>query len=141
MHHRRQRVRHRTGAGTRGEKAIDDGVGERASGAPRSPRRTSVRAAGEPGAARRCSQVPTAVDVDLLAGDVARVVGAQERARRGDVVGRAHAAHRSLRRDRVDARQVAPRLGPARHRRVDETGWDRVHRDPVRRRARPRAPS
>ena len=61
-------------------------------------------------ALNRQLQVPAAVDVDRLSGDVAGVVGAQEHARGGDVVRRARPPHRGAGHDGVDARQVAPRL-------------------------------
>ena len=83
--------------------------------AARRRRRRSSRSLGS-GArrgARRRSQVPTAVDADQLAGDVARLVGAEERAGRGDVVGGACPAHRGAGGDGVDAREVTapPRRG------------------------------
>src|SRR4051812_26600972 len=77
------------------------------------------------------SDVHPAIHADDLPGDVAGGVGAQERARGGDVGGCARTTERHHRSDDVDAREVALRLGGARHRRVDEARRDRVHRDPA----------
>src|SRR5262249_10659083 len=70
----------------------------------------------------RSLQVPAAVDADQLPRDVARLVGAQEGASGGDVVRGPRPADRRAGGNGIDARQVAGRLRPAGHGRVDEAG-------------------
>src|SRR5262249_56201324 len=69
---------------------------------------------------------------DLLTRDVAGFLRAEEGARYRDVLGRARSSDRNHLGDRVGAREVTAGLGPATHRRVDGTGRDRVHGDPLR---------
>src|SRR5947209_6068794 len=75
--------------------------------------------------------VAAAVEADDLAGDVARFVPDEERARGGDVLGTAHAPHRGARDRALHVAEIARLLGSPEHRRVDETGGNGVDRDPL----------
>ena len=67
-----------------------------------------------------------------LSGDVAGVVGAEEGAGCGDVVGGSCAPHGGAGDDGGDVGQVAAVLGAVQHRCLDEPGRDGVDRDAVR---------
>src|SRR5262245_23027930 len=80
----------------------------------------------------RRSQDHAAVDADHLAGDEARLVGAEERAGRGDVFGGASAADGNhARHELLELQDVAVRFGAAEHRRVDHARWNVVDGDAV----------
>ena len=101
-------------SGPVGEEALPRRSAKRRAAARRARRRPTARGAAERAEARRRrSQVPAAVDADQLTGDVARVVGAQERARGRDVVGRPGPARPGCgpRRRRCSGGHRAPRRG------------------------------